>query len=207
MRKAKLERKQRREELKRLKEALGQEHADHQVGYKPAVFKGDDFGNISVSEMSDIQEQNENIDRNEAIQRGPAEAAQHKRLLINEFDHALKGPSQNQQLGMRKQIDFKLRMEKDAHQNLARPTPVDMLIEEVDAIMKQDEPEEWKETDVKTKLRRRFIDSKVPEIDPIIALHNRLAKIPDHDVKFKKKKKKMIERHDPKALRILPDYD
>ena len=83
-----------------------------------------------------------------------------------------------------------------------------MLIEEVDAIMRNQEPEEWKEKkqDMKDKLQRRFIDSKVPEIDPIIALHNRLAKIPDHDVK-KIKKKKTVERHDPKAIRIVPDYD
>ena len=50
------------------------------------------------------------------------------------------------------------------------------------------------------------MDVKIPQIDPIIALHNRLAKLPDHDVK-RHKKKKVVERHDPKALRLIPDLD
>ena len=53
--------------------------------------KRDDFGNISVSEASDAQ-YDENVDRNDAIQRGPVEAPEHKKAIIKEFDHSLKGP-------------------------------------------------------------------------------------------------------------------
>ena len=92
IRKAKLERKERREELRRIREAIGKEHKDLQLGYKPAMEKGDDFGNISVSEASDAQYYNENVDRNDAIQRGPVEAPENKKAIIKEFDHSLKGP-------------------------------------------------------------------------------------------------------------------
>ena len=102
LRKAKLERKQRQEELRMIRQAIGQEHTDLQVGYKPAVFKGDDFGDISISDQSDVDARNENVDKNRAVMKGPAEAPENKKALIDEFDHALRGPIQNEKLGLRK---------------------------------------------------------------------------------------------------------
>ena len=79
---------------------------------------------------------------------------------------------------MKKQVDFKIKMTEDIHNKLTNPTPVDALIDEVEAIMKHAEPDEWKTSaqETKTKLMRRYNDQGVPDIDPIIALHNRLAK-------------------------------
>lgn len=105
-------------------------------------------------------------------------------------------------------FDGKLLMEEDVHANLIRSTPVDLLIEEVEDCMKQQEPEEWKPSkDTKSKLARGIYDTKIPTIDPMIAHHNKLARLPDHDVKMPKKKKKLFDKHDPQALRIIPDYE
>ena len=73
--------------------------------------------------------------------------------------------------------------------------------------MQDQEPDEWKQKDTKSKLARPIYDSKIPAIDPMIALHNRLTRMPDHDVKMPKQKKKQVEKYDPRAMRILPDYE
>ena len=50
-----------------IKQAIGPEDKDLQVGYRPAILKGDDFGNISISEMSDARSNDENVDKNQMI--------------------------------------------------------------------------------------------------------------------------------------------
>ena len=86
--------------------------------------KGDDFGDISVSEMSEAKSFNENVDKNQMIQRNPVEAPIVKKDIPVELQHSLKGPVQNQLLS-RIPFDGKLRMEEAIHSNLAKRRPVD----------------------------------------------------------------------------------
>jgi len=75
------------------------------------------------------------------------------------------------------------------------------------------EPEEWKQTSLKDRLRRRHIEAPLPEISESTIVHNRLANMPMHDFSMPKKKDSLkqnfmagAEMPDDNALRIAPDY-
>ncbi len=87
--------------------------------------------------------------------------------------------SQNNKLKLLKPVEYPRDMEQKVNKNLGKRIPFDSIFPDVQAIMNENEPDEYQGKTTVDRLKRRVIESPLnfQMLNPLKIVHNKLARM------------------------------